>query len=126
MKKIIKRIPFFSDLALKIFRIIKPIPKFTSSGDYWEKRYNSGGNSGAGSYNNLADFKGEIINSFIVKKKITNILKQSHPPLSLIILYSFKLYCLSFKLVHLYLCSYFLRMMSVVLPIYMSSSFSKC
>ena len=33
-----------------------------SSKDYWEKRYSKGGNSGAGSYNNLALFKASIIN----------------------------------------------------------------
>jgi methyltransferase family protein len=35
------------------------------SGEYWENRYRSGGNSGAGSYNNLALFKAEVINELI-------------------------------------------------------------
>ena len=30
---------------------------FQNSGDYWEKRYKNGGNSGSGSYNQLAKFK---------------------------------------------------------------------
>ena len=37
---------------------------------YWNNRYIEGGNSGAGSYNNLAQFKGDIINNFIGKNKI--------------------------------------------------------
>ena len=43
-----------------------------SSKDYWEKRYAEGGNSGYGSYNNLAKFKAEVINNFIIKNKIYN------------------------------------------------------
>jgi hypothetical protein len=33
--------------------------KFSGSKAYWENRYADGGNSGAGSYNRLADFKAE-------------------------------------------------------------------
>lgn len=43
----------------KIFKKSKPF----SSSEYWENRYKSGGNSGAGSYNELAVFKSEILNS---------------------------------------------------------------
>jgi len=40
---------------------------------YWNNRYVEGGNSGAGSYNNLAQFKGDVINKFIKKNKIKSI-----------------------------------------------------
>lgn len=40
---------------------------------YWNNRYIKGGNSGAGSYNNLAQFKGDVINNFIGKNKIKSI-----------------------------------------------------
>ena len=46
-----------------------------SSKDYWEKRYSSGGNSGSGSYNNLALFKASIINNFINKNKINSVIE---------------------------------------------------
>lgn len=39
------------------------------SGAYWEKRYATGGNSGAGSYNRLAQFKANTINEFLDKHK---------------------------------------------------------
>ncbi len=68
----IKRIPLFGDLFVKLYRKIKPAQHFTTSGDYWEKRYKLGGNSGAGSYNNLAEFKGKVINSFFESKKIVS------------------------------------------------------
>lgn len=41
---------------------------------YWNNRYQSGGTSGAGSYNKLAEFKAEIINDFILNYDIYSIL----------------------------------------------------
>lgn len=49
--------------------------KFKNSTQYWEERYNNGGNSGAGSYNNLAEFKTRIINNFIEENNISNIIE---------------------------------------------------
>ena len=43
--------------------------KFNSK-NYWENRYKTGGNSGAGSYSNLAEFKAEIINEFVRKNSV--------------------------------------------------------
>ena len=41
---------------------------------YWEKRYKYGGNSGAGSYNLIANYKASFINEFIAKYKIEKLL----------------------------------------------------
>ena len=38
--------------------------------DYWDKRYKMEGNSGAGSYGLLAEFKAKVINRFIENNKI--------------------------------------------------------
>lgn len=38
--------------------------------EYWQKRYASGGNSGAGSYGALAHFKASSLNAFIVEHEI--------------------------------------------------------
>jgi len=43
---------------------------FTSS-SYWESRYSAGGNSGAGSYGRLAEYKARIINELSSKYKIS-------------------------------------------------------
>lgn len=43
--------------------------------EYWENRYINGGNSGAGAYNHLAEFKAEIINNFIKTNNIKNLLE---------------------------------------------------
>ena len=48
---------------------------FFNSSDYWEKRYANGGNSGSGSYNNLAKFKAEIINNFLNINEIKTVIE---------------------------------------------------
>ena len=43
--------------------------------EYWEKRYRDGGNSGAGSYGHLAEFKAQVINKFIEQHEIKSIIE---------------------------------------------------
>jgi hypothetical protein len=40
------------------------------SASYWEQRYATGGNSGAGSYNELARYKADVINRFVGENRI--------------------------------------------------------
>lgn len=58
------------------------IRKFTTgsaddfkSMQYWESRYMSGNNSGAGSYGRLAQFKADVINRFVADQKIQTIIE---------------------------------------------------
>lgn len=44
------------------------------STSYWESRYANGGNSGKGSYDNVANYKAKIINDFIEKNNIKNLI----------------------------------------------------
>jgi len=48
---------------------------FTTSDKYWKDRYAKGGNSGTGSYNNLAEFKAEVINDFVAKNNISSVME---------------------------------------------------
>jgi SAM-dependent methyltransferase len=48
---------------------------FRGSAAYWEQRYASGGNSGAGSYDKLATFKARIINSFIKAHQVQSVIE---------------------------------------------------
>jgi len=75
MKNIIKRIPIINNLSRVVYKSLRNmfIP-FIGSERYWIKRYALGGNSGSGSYNNLADFKSEIINEFIKYNSICSII----------------------------------------------------
>ena len=49
--------------------------EFLSSTDYWIKRYESGGNSGSGSYGVLAQYKAEIINQFVIRNKLSTVIE---------------------------------------------------
>jgi SAM-dependent methyltransferase len=49
--------------------------KFGNSEKYWITRYAKGGNSGAGSYNRLAEQKAEVINRFVVDCHIKSVIE---------------------------------------------------
>lgn len=53
-----------------IKRIIAGSRRTISTIDYWESRYRSGGNSGSGSYNRLAQFKADFINEFLISNPV--------------------------------------------------------
>jgi hypothetical protein len=48
-----------------IKKMVRSISNPFSSSTYWERRYESGGNSGSGSYNELGAFKAGFINNFL-------------------------------------------------------------
>ncbi len=48
---------------------------FDGSRDYWERRYAAGGNSGAGSYDKLAEFKAEVLNEFVSDSGIRRVIE---------------------------------------------------
>lgn len=62
-------------LVQKLAKLVKGNAKFKSTGDYWESRYAAGGNSGAGSYNALAEYKAEIINAYVKEKNIASVIE---------------------------------------------------
>jgi len=78
MKKIIKfaaDLPIIGDVIKFIYsKIIRPL-FFQGSKKYWEKRYSTGGNSGCGSYNELAEFKAEIINNFVSENDVSTVIE---------------------------------------------------
>lgn len=58
-----------------IKRLIKKIiSNYPGDKNYWNHRYLNGGNSGAGSYNRLAEFKAGVINEFISNNKIEGVI----------------------------------------------------
>lgn len=71
VKKSLKKVPFIGHQLVNITWSIKKLfLNVNSSEEYWENVYKSGGNSGAGSYNRLAEFKAEVINDFLTKQNI--------------------------------------------------------
>lgn len=53
----------------------RPGNQFSGSANYWEGRYSTGGNSGKGSYGELANFKAEVLNSFIQEHQIDSLIE---------------------------------------------------
>ncbi|WCB46369.1 glycosyltransferase [Nitratidesulfovibrio vulgaris] len=56
-------------------RIGSPDPVFSGVAGYWDSRYASGGNSGAGSYGRLAAFKARILNDFVASHAIGSVIE---------------------------------------------------
>ena len=76
MKQIIINLPVFGSFARRIQSTLIPSSKsFPGSENYWKRRYERGKNSGAGSYNNLANFKAEVLNAFVANNEITSIIE---------------------------------------------------
>ena len=76
MKNLIKRVPVVGPIAKSVYRKwINPQKPFTDSNKYWIERYNSGGNSGDGSYRKLAEFKAEILNRFVREENVKTIIE---------------------------------------------------
>jgi len=75
MKEMIRKIPIIGFIARNIYRLFNKRKPFPGSEDYWIQRYNSGGNSGVGSYSKLAKFKAEIINNFVKDNNVTTIIE---------------------------------------------------
>ena len=48
---------------------------FRNSRDYWESRYAAGGNSGAGSYGPLAQWKADILNGWVRNERISSVIE---------------------------------------------------
>jgi hypothetical protein len=67
IKKAVGSVPIVGTALKRVYRSLasKPGLVFQSSHKYWEERYRKGGNSGPGSYNQLAHFKAEVLNQFI-------------------------------------------------------------
>lgn len=76
MKNLIKRIPVIGPVARSVYRRwLNPPKPFHGSEDYWISRYREGGNSGAGSYNRLAEFKAEVLNEFVTSHAVEDVIE---------------------------------------------------
>lgn len=60
----VRELPIVGSIASFLNRNLQRLRIFPGSKDYWEDRYKGGGNSGAGSYSRLAQFKAEVLNQF--------------------------------------------------------------
>ena len=62
-------------LRLKPLALARQRLQFTGSSAYWERRYASGGTSGAGSYGSPACGKAEFLNDFVRRNRIASVIE---------------------------------------------------
>ena len=64
-------------IARGVLKIVRgtPVAEFSTSADYWERRYSKSETSGAGSYGRLAKYKAEVLNDFVVQKGISSVIE---------------------------------------------------
>jgi hypothetical protein len=70
IKRFMQSVPIIGPSLIRVRR-----KQVKSSADYWERRYKAGGNSGAGSYNRLAEFKAGFLNKFVVEQQIASVIE---------------------------------------------------
>lgn len=76
MKEFVKKVPILGPAAVSLCRKwVKPSKPFAGSAEYWNARYAAGGNSGAGSYDRLADFKANMINQFVGENRVETVIE---------------------------------------------------
>ena len=75
VKKMIRDIPGVGPLLVRLRGGARPGSNFTNSSEYWDNRYRKGGNSGAGSYNRLAEFKADVLNGFVRDHQVASVIE---------------------------------------------------
>ena len=72
----VRRTPILGRVVAAAYRaVIKKSQPFSNSSQYWEQRYKSGGDSGAGSYNELAAFKAATLNRLVEEFGIKTVIE---------------------------------------------------
>ncbi|MBB5316329.1 class I SAM-dependent methyltransferase [Tunturibacter empetritectus] len=70
IKAFLKNVPVLGHGLLQLRRA-----QFRNSVDYWDQRYRKGGDSGAGSYNRLAEFKANFLNTFVEQHHVSSVIE---------------------------------------------------
>jgi hypothetical protein len=74
VKTLIKRMPVLGPLARTLKRYLATL-QFSGSEQYWIRRYATGGDSGPGSRDKLAEFKAEVLNGFVKRNSVASIIE---------------------------------------------------
>jgi SAM-dependent methyltransferase len=73
VKRLVRRSPRLTRALGTAYRLLSG--PFQGSQDYWIKRYAKGGNSGPGSYSDLAKFKARVLNELVREKQISSVIE---------------------------------------------------
>jgi SAM-dependent methyltransferase len=73
---LIRRTPVLGTALARVYVALlgnrKRASRFPGSAGYWERRYSSGGDSGAGSYGKHARFKAQVLNTFVADHDVSS------------------------------------------------------
>lgn len=77
LKRAVANLPILGPLARRVYATVTaPTEKrFVDSKTYWEDRYASGRDSGAGSYSHLAQFKASVLNAFVAENDVADVIE---------------------------------------------------
>lgn len=77
MKQFVRNIPILGRGVVCVAKFLRRRGShpFENSASYWEDRYIAGGNSGRGSYGELAQFKADIINKFVERHRVNSVIE---------------------------------------------------
>ncbi len=75
IRRTLKQIPLVASCMAAVHRVIFEPPSFRTSERYWKARYRKRGNSGAGSYGQLAEFKARVLNEFVREQGIRSVIE---------------------------------------------------
>jgi SAM-dependent methyltransferase len=73
VKHLVRRSPRLTRALGTAYRLLSG--PFQGSQEYWIKRYAKGGNSGPGSYSDLAKFKARVLNELVREKHIASVIE---------------------------------------------------
>ena len=71
---IVSRTPVLGSLARRM-ALWRQRLRFRDSGTYWEERYAGGGTSWTRNYDEMADWKGQVVNDFVEKHGVTSVIE---------------------------------------------------
>lgn len=57
------------------WKLASRLRRFDGSAAYWSRRYRAGGDSGVGSYGQLARFKAEVLNTFVAEHRVGSVVE---------------------------------------------------
>ena len=73
-KRLARRVPVLQTLARRLY-VSRLRARWSGSEEYWIERYKAGGDSGPGSYNELARFKAHVLNEFVSRRDIATVIE---------------------------------------------------
>lgn len=73
IKRLVRKSPRLTRALGAVYSMVSG--PFPGSQEYWVNRYEKGGNSGPGSYSELAKFKAKVLNDFVLRENVQSVIE---------------------------------------------------